>query len=275
MIVLAATLWGLIAPVASLAGAAGLEPFALAFWRALIAAVLFALMARDRLWRAPRPELLRSALFGITGIATMYGAFFQSVAYNGAPLASVLLYTGPGWVALIESIGRRHRPGALTLLALALAISGVVVVSWSPAARISDVGLLWGLLSGLAYATHFTIAPRCIEKLGAAPTYAIAMFTGALVLLPFIGWATPPAASWGYLLYVAVGATFLASYAFAAGIVRMDPTRASVLATIEPVVATLASILVLGSRLHAQHMLGAALILTGAVLSILAARNRS
>ena len=268
MIVLAATLWGLIGPAAIFATAAGLPPLALAFWRALLAAVLFALIARTALLRIRGGDMIGVLAFGIIGIAVMYAAFFQSVRYNGAPLAAILLYTGPIWVALFEAVRKRKLPDPPTLFALTLAVAGVVTVSWTPDAASSDIAIGWGLLSGLAFAMHFVIAPRYLARYGAAPVYGIAMLAGALVLIPFTGVAAPPAAAWPYVLYVGAGATFAASYFFAAGVVRIAATRAAVLSTIEPVVATVASIVFLAARPSLQHLAGALLILSGVLISV-------
>lgn len=268
MILLAATLWGLIGPAAMLATQAGLPPVAMAFWRALLAGVLFAALARGALVRPPARELAGMMTFGAIGIAVMYAAFFQSVRYNGAPLAAILLYTGPVWVALIEAVGRRRVPDGMTLLALVLAIGGVVTVSWRPASGGGDVAIIWGLLSGLAFSAHFTMAPPYIKKHGAAVVYAIAMLTATAVLLPVTGVSIPPAGALPYVLYVGVGATFAASYAFAAGVVQVAPVRAAVLSTIEPMIATLASAVLLSIQPSLQQLYGAALILAGVVISV-------
>src|SRR5688500_8022529 len=99
MIVVAASLWGLIGPAAILAERAGLPAAGMAFWRAALAALLFVILARGRLLRVPGSGLAGTALFGALGVGAMYGTSCQSVSHNAAALAASLLYTGPVWVA--------------------------------------------------------------------------------------------------------------------------------------------------------------------------------
>jgi drug/metabolite transporter, DME family len=262
----AAFCWGLIGPLSAFALRAGVPPLAIAFWRALLAAAVFA-----ALWlrsRAPRPggaDLLRAALFGVIGIGVMYGSFFGAVREAGAAVAAVLLYTGPAWVALHDRLVLGRALGPLRLTALVLALAGVSLVAGTGSAAVHPglLGLAMGLASGLAFASHFTLAVPLFERYGADRVYAVAMLAGAAALLPLSGFGVPARAAWPVLAFIVLASTVVASKSFAAGVVRLPPTHAAVLSTLEPVVAVVGQYLIWGSTLTWVQSLGALGIITG------------
>ena len=267
MIVGAAVLWGMIGPFSVWATRAGLQASEIAFWRAAIASLPFVLLALPN-W--PRPNLasiLGVLFFGATGIATMYGAFFNAVERTGPGIAAVLLYTGPAWVAVFEWIAARERPDSLSVVALLLTITGVVMLSLgSGDANVNAGGIMFGLLSGIAFSTHFTVAPRYINMLGAPFVYALAMATAAILLAVVAQPSLPAQDAWPPLLFLTVFSTVGASLLFARGIVRVAPVRAAITSTIEPVVATVLSILLLNAVLGMRQIAGAVLVIAGVLL---------
>ena len=274
-ILTAATLWGLIGPVTVWAARAGLSAEQIAFWRTALTALPFVWLAAHRRAQIDRSDLVGVMAFGAFGVAVMYVAFFVAVQRAGVGIAAVLLYTGPAWVGLYEWTTQRRLPTGTQILALALTIGGVVLVSYRSGANVVDgLGIMAGLTSGIAYSTHYTLAPRYLSRYGAAPVYAIAMIAAALLIAPVARPGIPAASAILPLLFLSLGATFVASIVFARGIVQLDPVRAAITATVEPVVATAASVLMLNAPVSAQQLAGTALVLTG-VTVIMIRRGKS
>ena len=207
------------------------------------------------------------ALFGVMGIAGMYGGFFVAARSGGAPLAATLLYTGPAWVALYERLVRGRTLGAVGILAVAASLAGVAVLTGvGGGAPPPAVAILAGLGSGLAFATHVILAPRYLERFGAPFVFAIAMACGAIALLPFAQPALPVKAALPAVTFIVIGSTLLASICFGRAVIHLTPIRASVLATWEPVVATLLTWAVWSTPVGGRQLLGAALIVGAAML---------
>jgi drug/metabolite transporter (DMT)-like permease len=80
------------------------------------------------------------------------------------------------------------------------------------------------------------------------------------------------AEGWLWLACIGVVPTVVAIGLFFAGLRRVGPTNASILATVEPVVTVLLAFLVFGETLAALQVLGAVLVLTSVV--VLQARSR-
>jgi drug/metabolite transporter (DMT)-like permease len=97
--------------------------------------------------------------------------------------------------------------------------------------------------------------------------------TGATVSLAIgstaLGQFRPGAVSmagWGWLVCIAVVSTVAAIGLFFAGLRRVGPTTASILATVEPLVTVLLAFLVFGETLRAVQILGGALVLAAVVV---------
>ena len=92
LITLAALQWALLGPVARVAFAEGVPPLTVAFWRASIAACLFAI--HGSLTRAPalrRTDRLYAMGLGMVAVAGLYVAYFEAVRRGGAALSAILL----------------------------------------------------------------------------------------------------------------------------------------------------------------------------------------
>src|SRR5690606_16764035 len=84
LIVAAAFQWAMLGPMARVAFAEGVPSLTVAFWRALLAALLFATHAAFT--RAPalhRTDRPRAVLLGVFGMALLYVAYFNSVQHGG------------------------------------------------------------------------------------------------------------------------------------------------------------------------------------------------
>ena len=72
--------------------------------------------------------------------------------------------------------------------------------------------------------------------------------------------------AWGFLLLIAVAQTIGALWAYTEGLRHLEAGVASILATFEPVVATLLAFFVLHERIEWVQLVGGALILAAVIL---------
>ncbi|KGQ22814.1 DMT family transporter [Thermus filiformis] len=272
---LAAALWGLLGPVARLAFEAGLSPLEVAFYRAVLAWPLFLLHAllRGRL-RVEGKDLPWVLLFGLVGVSLFYGAYQLAVSRAGAALASVLLYTAPAWVALLSWALFREPLGGRGGVALLLTLLGVWLVGWGGEARPDPWGILFGLLSGFSYALYYIFGKVFLPRYETPTLFVYLLPVGALGLLPFLDFHPLSWPALGAVGFLALFSTYGAYLAYYAGLRLLSATRASVLATLEPVVAAGVAYLWWGERLPLWGYLGAALILLAVLLTLAPQRPR-
>ena len=270
---LAACLWGLLGIFGKWAQQQGLSPLEVAFWRALLGGGCFALSAAIRRAALPRGrDLLLTALFGLSGVSVFYGSYQLAVQAGGASLASVLLYTAPAFVALSGWLFWKERLGGRELGAVALTLLGVGLISLGGGSgvHVSALSLGWGLTAGLTYSLYYLYGRVFFNRFDPQALYALALPIGALGLLPFVDFSHKTSVAWGNLGVIALLCTFAAYTAYSLGLRRLNPTHASVIASLEPVVASLLAALLFAERLSAAALLGAALVVGGALLLSLA-----
>jgi len=277
LVVAAAFQWALLGPVARVAFSEGVPPLTVAFWRATVAALLFATHAAFTRACPLRGQDRRAAMtLGVVAVAGLYVSYFESVQRGGAALAAILLYSAPVWVALGAHFVLRERVTWPEALALLITLVGVVLVALFPvsgnvAIAATPAAVLWGLGSGMAYALYFLIGRALFTHNAPARVMAWALATGAVVLAPFVQWGAMAWRAWAAIAFLATVATYGAYLANANGLRLIGPSRASTIATLEPVLAVVAAFLLWGERLSPMGLLGAALVVAGVLL---AARRR-
>lgn len=281
----AAAMWGTIGIFfTALHDSFQLSSIAIGFLRAgVAAAIIFSALAifRPNLLRTSRRALILYAGYGFFGIGLFYIFNTEAVILTNIATASVLLYTAPAFVTVF-AWRRWHEPitGRKTI-ALVLALLGCALVAkaYNPSAlELSIVGVLIGTMGGLAYAL-FTIFAKSSSKESPWTTVSYSLLFGALFLLPLQLFQIPgvsgdgPAAifrngeAWLLMLGLCLGPT-VGSYAlYNAGIKWVPASNASLVATIEPVVASGLGFFVYGQLLEPLQILGAVMIV-GAAMSL-------
>ena len=273
LVVAAAFQWALLGPVVRVAFAEGVAPLTVAFWRATVAALLFATHAAfTRAHALRKTDRLPAMALGVVAVAGLYVSYFESVQRGGAALAAILLYSAPVWVALGAHFVLRERVSRLEAGALLLTLGGVTLVALYPAAGGADVtatvpAVAWGLGSGIAYALYFLIGRSLFAHNAPARVMAWALATGAVVLAPFVQWHLLTLRAWSAIAFLATVATYGAYLSNANGIRAIGPSRASTIATLEPVLAVVAAYLMWGERLSPIGLFGAVAVIGGVLLA--------
>lgn len=276
MIIGAASLWGSLGIFGRLAFAHGISPIEVASVRAALAflAVLpIALLRADGLRRSrPAPRDLPLIIgYGAVGVAFFYYVYLAAIDRLPVAVAAALLYTAPAFVVAIAWSLRWEPVRVRLLLPLAMVITGAFLVTGalSALAHVEWMGVTAGLASGAAYAIFTVLGKRIRHRYDVITTILFAFGVGAAILAvaapPWITILAHPDAL-GLLLLMGLGPTLLAVLLFYGGIRYIDASAASMLATIEPVVATLLALAWLGEGIHLSTVAGTALILAAALL---------
>ena len=252
--------------------------FALAavlFWALLIAAG-----AAREIRALARRDVVAGLALGACGYAAQAGCYFAALARIDASLLSLLLYTFPAIVAAAAIVLGREGVDARRLTALGLASGGLVlVVAGAGAGALDPLGVALGLGAAVIYSTYILVSdgiaarvpPRTLSAL--VCTGAAGPLIAGAALLGQLRPGELTIAGWGWLACLAVVSTVAAISLFFAGLPRVGPTTASILATVEPLVTVLLAFLVFGETLGGIQLAGGALVLT-AVLALHARRPR-
>jgi drug/metabolite transporter, DME family len=278
-VVAAASIWGTLGLFAKILYAQGVSFESLVAVRASVgwlAVICFLLLRQGaRSLRVARRDLAFLLPLGLIGIATFYLLYFYTVRESTIGTAAILLYSAPAFVVVLAWQFLKEPLNAAKVFALLLTVSGIFLVAgaYDPAnLEVSPKILLTGLLSGLTYGLYAIFGRPLAGHLSPAVilSYALAFGSALLVVaaLPTLDTlAGLPAGSYALLLMLAVVHTTLAFALYTFGIRHLGAGRAAIVATIEPVVAGILGVTLLSEELTALKVLGALLVLAGAVLA--------
>lgn len=273
MVLGAACLWGSFGLFGRLAFDHGASPLQVGSVRAALAfvGVLPLALLRPRRLRIRSADLPLVIGYGAVGVGFFYYIYLVAVERLPLAVAAALLYTAPAFVVAIAWTLRWEpvRPRRIAPLAMVLVGAFLVTGAFRALGHVALGGVASGLASGLAYALYTVLGKRIRIRYDVLTTIAYAYGIGAVVLAavepPWSVLARYPDAI-PVLLLMGLGPTLLAALLFYGGIRHVDASAASILATIEPVVAALIGLVWLGESLPISTVAGTALILGAAVL---------
>ena len=278
LILLAGCFWGSMGIFVRRLGTFGFSSVQIVCIRVTLAALFFSvlLLAKDR--RGFRIALRDLPLFlglGFGSILFFTVCYFTAITMMPLSTAAILLYTSPIWIMLMSVLFFREKLNAVKLVALGLAFAGCVLVSGVSGEGITLAGLLVGLGSGIGYGLYSILGTVALRKYSpytvTAYTFLFAAAGSWAVCSPrdmvakFA--AAPDLVS--LLLFCCLTALVTAVIPFLAytlGLRSVEASRAGILATVEPLVATIIGILVFSEPLTWLSGLGILLILSAVIL---------
>ena len=271
-VLLGAALWGIIGLFIDPLFNAGFTAFQIVTLRVVSAAVMLVgyLGFKDaKLLKIDMKDCLSFIGTGIFSIVFFNWAYFTAIQEVSLSVAVILLYTGPAFVVLLSRLVfgepmNRRKIGALglTLLGCALVVRVVPVGD----EHISWYGFIVGLGSGFGYALYSIFGKHALKKYDSLTVITYTFVFASAFLLPVSGVyieASQLASLHTWFLIVGLGffPTALAYFLYTRGLAMIESGRASITATIEPVVATLVGLWVFDEILTGYQLAGMGLIL--------------
>lgn len=226
-----------------------------------------------RLRRAPllpaRGEVAKVFLLGAVGYATESTFFYLALERGTAAATALIFYIYPAIVTVIELARGRERAELVTLLALALSVTGTaVVVAGGRDVAISPGGAVFALAAASTFAAYLLVG-RDLGTRSDAMTIACWVALGAAVSNLGRGLlaADVTIGSHRWLEVALYGAATAAAFSLMfAAIERIGATRAAVVMSLEAFSAVVLGAVLLGEELRAIQLLGGAAVLGAATL---------
>jgi inner membrane transporter RhtA len=238
-----------------------LTPAGSAWLRLAIAAMILLLITRPRLRAIGWPALRGALLLGtVTAVLTL--AFIEAVARIPLGTTAAIEFLGPLGVAAARS----HRRSALAWPALALA--GVIGLTEPWHGRLNLSGLAFALAAALGWAAYILLTQRVGAQLPGLQGLALSLGTAAVAAAPVAAWPalrglTPVIAAQG--LGLAVLVPLLPFSLEMAALRRMRVAAFGTLMALEPGIAVVVGLLLLGQLPAAWQVAGVALVVTAGI----------
>lgn len=284
----AAGLFAVNGTVSTLALQAGIPATRLTALRCTGAAIclvaVLAVVAPARLrvtWR----ELPFLAVFGVVGVALTQFLYYVAIGRMPVGIALVFEMTAPVFIALYVWLVRREKVRSRLWLALLLSLSGLVLVAevWQDGGSLDPVGIGAALIAALCLATYYLMGERgtvtrdpvgltCWSFVAAALFWAAAapwwQFDATVLAerVPVsVGALTVPL--WLLVAWIVVLGAIVPFWLSISALRHLPPTAAGLVATIEPVLASIVAWLWLEQVLTGWQVAGGLVVLTGIVLA--------
>ena len=286
----AGILWGMTGPLGQyLFDSKGVIPDWIVPYRMLAAGgmILLALFIKKKneiflVWRT-RQDALQMRVSSVAGMMAVQYSFFVAVEASNGGTATVLQYTNPVMIIIYMAIFKNVRPTIRETIAIWLALAGIFLLATNGNIHtlvITPKGLAMGLLCAFFTCLYSMLPKKLLEKYDATVVCGWSMLTGGAVLglwrRPWSLGIEADVQVWGLFLILVVAGTVIPFAASLKAIPIIGPVYANVLASIEPVVASVLTFAFLGTQFGKMELFGFALvILTILILALQKEKNQT
>jgi inner membrane transporter RhtA len=238
-----------------------LTPSGSAWLRVSISAIILLLITRPRLRRIGWPALRGVLLLG-TATAVLTLAYIEAVARIPLGTTAAIEFLGPLGVAALRS----HRRAALAWPALAMI--GVIGLTEPWHGRLNLTGVAFAVAAGAGWAVYILLTQRVGAQLSGLQGLAMSLGTATIVAAPLAAWPalrglTPVLAAQGIGLAVLVPLLPFSLELLA--LRRMRVAAFGTLMALEPGIAVLIGLVVLGQLPAAWQVAGVVLVVIAGI----------
>lgn len=277
-VLFAATLWGSMGVFVRYLNAAGLSAIEITQVRISVGFVAIAsylsIFRRDLL-KIKLKDIWCFLGTGIISLLLFSTCYFKSIEYGTSlSVAAILLYTAPIFVMLMSLILFKEKMTTAKLIALILAFGGCILVSGVGGDMGNIKGILLALASGFFYALYSIFSRFAINKGYSSLTIVFYTFLFCVIGCSCLAdWQTITSVVLTpnikiILLCIGLGIItgFLPYVFYSRGLELMESSKASILASVEPVVGTLFGVFLFHEELTILGGIGILLVLGAVVL---------
>ena len=284
-ILTAGILWGCMGLLVRSMTPRGFTSMEIVFFRAVVTGVLMLILTFSLKRKELKIRWKDLWCFLGTGLASVVFfnfCYFSCIQRAALSTAAILLYTAPSFLMILSAFLFKERFTLVKVLCLVLTFAGCVLVSGGFGEMISPSALLLGLGAGFGYALYSVFSRYAIEKGYSSFTITTYTFLFAMVgCLPFVnpvhfaGCLTESGVWVPVFILLTVLTTVAAYLLYTAGLSGMENSVAGILASVEPVVATLIGVFIFRESLSLWSFAGIVLVLSSCVLVSLCGRKKS
>ncbi len=231
-------------------------------------------------WRS-RKDAIEVIIFAIFGMMLCQYSYFTTIQYSNAGTATVLQYTGPAMILVYLCIRAKRLPKLFEIAALVCSVVGVFIL-----ATHGDIGslalppkaLFWGIIAAVTLVIYNLQPVRLIDNFSTLTVMGWGMIIGGIILTavmrPWTMSANWDASALAALAFIVLFGTIAAFYCYLSGVKLVGAANASLLACIEPVAATVVSVVWLKVRFDLIDLVGFVFIMAAVfIISLRQVKN--
>lgn len=275
-ILLAAILWGIIGLFTNKLLGYGFNSgdlVAIRSFGACITLFLLFLIKKPSLLRPKRRNYKYFIGTGIISFVLFNWCYFSCIQKCSLSIAAILLYTAPTFVVILSTLLFHEKLTKKKIIALCMTFLGCILVTnlFSSTIKISKLGILFGIGSGLFYGLYSIFGSYALKtdspETVTSYTFLFASFGSIVLIKPesFMIFSSKPVSILFAVLLILLS-TVLPFLLYTKGLQHIEAGKASIMATLEPVIATIVSVAFLGEALSISSILGILFIILSIVI---------
>lgn len=197
-----------------------------------------------------RKDTMKLLLFGITGMLMVQYTYFAAIKHSNAATATVLQYAGPVIIAVYLAVKNKKTPRFIDFIAISFAVLGtyILVTHGDPGTlNISSTALFFGIASAFALAIYTLQPIELLKKYNSAVVIGWGMFIGgfafSFVHAPWKVEGTWDSQTYLYAAFIVFFGTLIPFYFYLTAVQLIGGQKSSLLASGEPLSATILAVL--------------------------------
>jgi len=251
-IIVSAALWGITGVLTRFLGDFGFETSEIIVFRMAGAAVVLLIFMSIKNRSCFRIQLKNLLLLIGMGAISLFGTSFfylRAVKMASLSVAAILMYTAPFFVMIASAVLFKEKMNRNKIIALFSAFLGCVLISGFDGGS-SMIGIVCGLMSGITYASYTILGKYALKRCDTYTTTLWAfIFAGMISLFMIepsetmqkIQYAGPVA--WILIASIGLLCSVLPYLFYTKGLETVPAGKASIMTTVEPMVATICGII--------------------------------
>lgn len=277
-VLLAGILWGMMGIYVRRLNAAGFTTIEIVAVRSVVTALLLFLVLffyNREMLKIRIGDIWCFAGTGILSIVFFNYCYFKAITMTSLSVAAVLLYTAPAIVMILSAVFFHEKITTVKLISLVATFIGCVLVTGlvGSTESLNAAGILVGLGAGLGYALYSIFSRFALERGYHSLTISFYTFVFASIgVLPLAdvqkiyGACVEDIGMLGFYLVFALVSTVIPYILYTLGLTALENSKASIIASVEPVAATVLGIVLFHEKMTVNIVTGIVLVLGAIVI---------
>lgn len=274
LIVISALGYAIMPSISTLAYDRGLSVSLVLLYRFLISAIFvwILIVAQKIPYKTSLKHGIYLCFIGFVGYTLCSKFLFMGYQYVSGSVATMILFTHPLFVVMGEAFVEKKAPNRKKLLAITLALVGLVVILYEKNMTYNLYGLILCFLSSVTYAIyclglsekktrqmHSLSMTAYVVTLSAVYNFIECIQNGSDLIIT-------DSTSIALLVLLAIGGTVIPAIAFFAGLKIVGSGTATIISTVEPAFVYILEVLVLGQAVISKNIVGGIIIAAAIIL---------
>jgi len=276
-VMIAALLWAVSGSSAKFLFNSGVTPFQLVQLRLTISSVplfIVLLIWRRNLMRIEKGDYFYFLFLGAVVMAAVQFTYLFTISKINVAAAILLQYLAPAFIAIYSFVFAKEKPGLITILSVAGAITGCYLVVGAynlNLLSLNKAGIIAGISAAIAFACYSVQGEYGMRKYNPVTVLFFALLFAAITWNIFhppleAFFHTRSLLEWGLIIYIGIFGTVIPFGFYFEGINLIRSTRASITGTLEPISAAAISYFLLNEVLEPLQMAGGIMVIASIIL---------